>query len=174
MSTAGPVGASAGRLVGIWLADEAAAPMRSVSSAHLLTGRGIAGDRYALGGGTWARYPDVEKQLTLIDEGDVEAAARATGHPLTAAQTRRNLVTRGTALPELIGRRFAVGDAVLVGVKRCPPCRHLERLVGVPLLEPLRDRGGINAAVLVGGTITPGLPLRPLDDDQPLAVDQPG
>ncbi len=160
-------GGPVGRLVGIWLADEAAAPMRSVSSAELLAGRGIAGDRYALGGGTWARYPDAEKQLTLIDEADVEAAARESGHPLTAGQTRRNLVTTGAALPELIGRRFAVGDAVLVGVKRCPPCRHLERLVGVPLLGALRDRGGINAAVLVGGTIAPGLPLRPLDDDRP-------
>ena len=51
--------------------------------------------------------------------------------PLTPGDTRRNLVTTGVDLPALVGRWFAVGDALLFGMKRCPPCTHLERLTGL-------------------------------------------
>ena len=55
---------------------------------------------------------------------------------------------------------FTVGDALLFGMKRCPPCTHLERLTGVRLVKAMVDRGGINAAVFAGGPITEGAVLR--------------
>ena len=55
--------------------------------------------RYALGGGTWAQYPDLEKQLTLVDAEDVAAVAAETGAALTPGDTRRNLVTPAGAGP---------------------------------------------------------------------------
>ena len=61
----------------------AAEPMRRVPAVEAVAGRGLAGDRYALGGGTWARYPDLEKQVTLIDLDDVAAVAAETGSALT-------------------------------------------------------------------------------------------
>ena len=76
-------------VVEIWLTPTAAAPMRRVSSARLVAGRGLEGDRYALGGGTWAQYPDLEKQLTLVDGADVAAVAAEAGVPLTPGDTRR-------------------------------------------------------------------------------------
>src|SRR3712207_8381139 len=58
---------------------------------------------------SWADYPLQEKQVTLIDADEVAAVAREAGVPLTPGMTRRNLVTRGIALPSLVGRYFAVG-----------------------------------------------------------------
>ena len=150
----------AGGLLEIWLAPVAAAPMRRVPSVEAVAGLGLAGDRYALGGGTWARYPDVEKQVTLIDRDDVAAVAHETGAELGPADTRRNVVTTGVDLPALVGRWFTVGGALLFGVKRCPPCTHLERLTGVRLVKAMAHRGGINAAVFAGGTIAEGDPVR--------------
>ena len=95
----------------IWLTDRAAAPMRRVPTARLVAGQGLEGDRYALGGGTWARYPELEKQLTLIDGADVAAVAAGVGVPLTPGDTRRNLVTTGVDLPALVRRR--PGDRVV-------------------------------------------------------------
>ena len=43
-----------GRVVEIWLTGAAAGPMRRVTTVEALAGRGLAGDRYAVGGGTWA------------------------------------------------------------------------------------------------------------------------
>jgi MOSC domain-containing protein YiiM len=155
-----------GTLREIWRTPTAAAPMQRVPSIELLVGLGLAGDRYALGGGTWAQYPDLEKQLTLIDRDAVAAVAAEVGVDLSPGDTRRNLVTVGVDLPALVGRWFAVGDALLFGMKRCPPCVHLERLTGARLVKAMAHRGGINAAVFAGAEIAEGAVVRPLSDDE--------
>ena len=157
---------TAGSLTEIWLTPTAAAPMRRLPSGRLLAGCGLEGDRYALGGGTWAQYPDLEKQLTLIDRDDVAAVGRETGAALSPEDLRRNLVTTGIELPTLVGGWFAVGDCLLFGMKRCPPCTHLERLTGIRLVKALVHRGGINAAVFVGGPISEGDAVRLVSDEE--------
>ena len=153
--------------------------MRRVSSVEAIAGAGLAGDRYALGGGTWAQYPDLEKQVTLIDVADVAAVAAETSSGITAGDTRRNLVTTGVDLPSLVGRWFAVGDVLLFGMKRCPPCTHLERLTGVKLVKAMLHRGGINAAVFAGGTVAEGSVVRRVSDEEaarrgaPTGADRP-
>ena len=170
---------SAGSVVEIWLAGVAAEPMRRVPSVDAVAGRGLAGDRYALGGGTWAQYPELEKQVTLIDRDDVAAVASETSSELTPGDTRRNLVTTGVDLPALVGQWFTVGDVLLFGMKRCPPCTHLERLTGVRLVKAMVHRGGINAAVFTGGPIAEGFPVRPVSEDDaarrgaPTGADRP-
>jgi MOSC domain-containing protein YiiM len=169
----------AGSVVEIWLAGAAAEPMHRVPSVEAVAGRGLAGDRYALGGGTWAQYPDLEKQVTLIDRADVAAVAAETSSGLTPGDTRRNVVTTGIDLTALVGQWFAVGDALLFGMKRCPPCTHLERLTGVRLVKAMVHRGGINAAVFVGGPIREGSLVRLVTDDEaarrgaPTGTDRP-
>jgi MOSC domain-containing protein YiiM len=168
-----------GTLREIWRTAAAAAPMERVPSASLVAGVGLAGDRYALGGGTWAQYPDLEKQLTLIDADDVAAVAAEVGVDLSPGDTRRNLVTTGIDLPSLVGRWFTVGDALLFGMKRCPPCTHLERLTGAKLVKAMVHRGGINAAVFGGGLVAPGAVIRPVSDEEaalrgaPTGADRP-
>jgi MOSC domain-containing protein YiiM len=168
-----------GRVREIWTAPAAAAPMVRSASVEALAGVGLAGDRYALGGGTWASYPVQEKQVTLIDAAEVAAVAQEVGVPLTPGATRRNLVTDGVPLPALVGRYFAVGDVLMFGTKRCPPCTHLERLTGWKLVKALAARGGVNAAVLVGGTVAEGDVVRLVTDEEaagrgaPVGADRP-
>ena len=164
---------TAGTLTEIWRSPTAAAPMRRLPGARLLVGLGLEGDRYALGGGTWGRYPALEKQVTLIDGDDVAALARELGAPLAPGDTRRNLVTTGIELPALVGGWFAVGEALLFGMKRCPPCTHLERLTGVRLIKAMVHRGGINAAVFAGGPIREGDVVRAVSEEEAAARGAP-
>jgi MOSC domain-containing protein YiiM len=174
-----PPDTSIGSVVQIWLAGAAAEPMRRVPSVEAVAGLGLAGDRYALGGGTWAQYPDLEKQVTLIDRDDVAAVAAETASDLTPGDTLRNVVTTGIDLPSLVGQWFTVGDALLFGMKRCPPCTHLERLTGIRLVKAMVHRGGINAAVFAGGPIAEGAVVRPAPEAEaarrgaPTGVDRP-
>ena len=168
-----------GRVQEIWTAPSAAAPMVRRPSVAALPGVGLAGDRYALGGGTWARYPELEKQVTLIDADEVAAAGREVGVDLAPGDTRRNVVTGGIDLPALVDRYFIVGDVLLFGSKRCPPCRHLEQLTGHRLVKALATRGGINAAVFAGGAISEGDAVRAVSDQEaaergaPVGADRP-
>jgi MOSC domain-containing protein YiiM len=105
--------------------------------------------------------------------------ATETSSDLTAGDTRRNVVTTGIDLPELVGQWFTVGDALLFGMKRCPPCTHLERLTGVKLVKAMVHRGGINAALFVGGLISEGSEIRLVSDEEaerrgaPTGADRP-
>jgi MOSC domain-containing protein YiiM len=168
-----------GRVLEIWTAPAAAAPMVRAEAVPAVPGVGLAGDRYALGGGTWAAYPLQEKQVTLIDADEVAAVAAEVGVPLSPGLTRRNLVTCGIALPSLVGQYFAVGEVLLFGTKRCPPCTHLERLTGWKLVKALAARGGVNAAVFGGGTVAEGDVVRLVPDEEaarrgaPVGADRP-
>jgi len=153
-----------GTLEQIWTTGEAAAPMTRRATVQALTGLGLAGDRYALGGGTWREYPELEKQVTLIDIGAVAEVAAVLRAPFTPGDSRRNLVTSGIALPGLVGRYFTVGGALMFGMKRCPPCAHLERLTGLRLVKTMLSRGGINAAVVAGGQLGEGDTVEAVED----------
>ena len=168
-----------GRVLEVWTAPQAAAPMVRSAAVQAVAGVGLAGDRYALGGGTWAAYPRQEKQVTLIDADEVAAVAREAGVALTPGLTRRNVVTRGIGLPALVGRYFTVGEVLLFGTKRCPPCTHLERLTGFRLVKALAARGGVNAAVVTGGRLAEGDLVRAVSDEEaagrgaPVGADRP-
>jgi hypothetical protein len=96
--------------------------------------------------------------------GEVLDALRADrGIALSDADARRNVVTRGVALGDLLGRRFAVGQAECIGVRDCPPCAHLESLTEPGVHRALEGNGGLRAEILAGGRIAVGDPITLLD-----------
>ena len=148
-----------GTVIAIFIAPSAEAPMEEVAAADLEAGRGIVGDRYHAGAGTWSK-PGQEhidrRHVTLIESEAVEALARDYDIPFAPQDSRRNIVTRGVALNHLVGAEFSVGSVLLRGVKLCEPCAHMERLAGKPVRKPLVHRGGLNCEVLETGTIRVG------------------
>ena len=133
------------------------APMQLVQQARALAGRGLEGDRYANGSGTFsprgAHRPGYE--LTLIAAEVVEELT-ARDARLDFASTRRNVLTRGIDVNALVGRDFSIGDVQCRGLRLAEPCAHLERLQGPGLLRPLIHRGGLRADILNDGHITQG------------------
>ena len=139
----------------IALSAEAEGPMTAVPSAEAVAGRGLRGDRYERGAGTFSNPNGRGYDLTLVEAEALEELA-AGGVDLAPAEARRNLIVRGVALDGLIGRRFRVGPVECFGQRRCEPCAHLERLTLPGVLRGLVHRGGLRADVLSGGEIRPG------------------
>jgi MOSC domain len=146
---------SVGTVELIALATEAEGPMRSVSAAEALEGRGLRGDRYERGAGTFSNPRGGGYDLTLVEAEALEELS-ARGVELAPIEARRNLVVRGIALDDLIGRRFRVGEVECFGQRRCEPCAHLERLTRPGVLRGLVHRGGLRADVLSSGGIRVG------------------
>lgn len=142
----------------IHVAPRAGAPMQSLEQIEAVAGEGLTADRYLSGAGFYSRRPTSPgaRQVTLFEAEVLERLLSEHGIVLSAGQHRRNLTTRGVRLAELLGQRFRVGDALLEGVKDCPPCEHLERLVDLPVMRPLVNSGGLRARILEGGTIRVG------------------
>jgi MOSC domain len=146
---------SVGTVELIALAAEAEGPMRAVSAAEAVEGRGLLGDRYERGAGTFSNPRGRGYDLTLVEAEALEELS-AKGVELAPAEARRNLVVRGIALDDLIGRRFRAGEVECFGQRRCEPCSHLERLTRPGVLRGLVHRGGLRADVLSGGEIRTG------------------
>jgi hypothetical protein len=144
-----------GSVAGLLVAPEAEAPLVAVESVAALAGRGLEGDRYAAGRGTFSG-PGRGYQLTLVEAETLDELG------ISWERARRNIVTRGVGLNALVGRRFRIGEAECVGRRLCEPCAHLERVSGPGLLRPLVHRGGLRADILTGGAIEVGDELVPL------------
>jgi len=156
-----------GRLLHIHIAPAASYEMEELTQATLVAGRGIEGDRYYLGTGTYSTLPAM-REITLIEAEVLDALARNDPplqdgpivlHP---GEHRRNLTVRGVPLGHLVGQRFRIGAAVLRGARINFPCRYLEQLLGRPLYLPLYNRAGLNCAIEQGGVIRPGDPIEAL------------
>ncbi len=152
-SAGGPGGAGVVELIS--LAAEAEGPMTGVGAAEAVAGRGLRGDRYERGEGTFSNPEGRGYDLTLVEAEALEDLG-ALGVELAPAEARRNLVVRGIALDALIGKRFRVGTVECFGQRRCEPCAHLERLTRPGVLRGLVHRGGLRADVLSGGEIRTG------------------
>lgn len=132
----------------------------SPQSAHeriaVRAGAGIVGDRnFGL-----SRHPG--QNLTLVEAEEIEAFCAAQGRPVDLSLTRRNLVTRGVRLNELVGARFKVGDVVMLGIELCEPCTTLggilasETLSVAAAIKLWVRRGGLRVDVLGDGEIAIG------------------
>src|SRR5713101_3364470 len=96
----------------IFTAATRGAPMASRDCVTALPNEGLAGDRYAQA----ATRRGLDYQLTLIEMENVEAFARSIDEAFTADMPRRNIVTRGVSLNDLVGKRFGIGGAMLEGM----------------------------------------------------------
>jgi MOSC domain-containing protein YiiM len=116
-----------------------------VSSVRAVAGHGLEGDRHFFAGGAGSG-----EALTLIEAEALEDVG------LTGAQSRRQVVVRGSGLNDLVGKRFRVGDVECEGVELCEPCQHLQSLTRPGIIKDLIHRGGLRADILSGGTISIG------------------
>ena len=143
------------RLLGIYVATRAAELPRSVERVRALAGRGLEGDRYAARIGTFSGRPG-RRDVTLIESEVLEAYSRESGRKLSAAEARRNLLTQGVRLNDLVGREFQVGVVRLRGLRLSEPCTHLMRLTHPETLRGLVHRGGLVAEILCDGELAVG------------------
>jgi MOSC domain-containing protein YiiM len=149
-----------GHLESIFIAPAAKAPLVGVPEVRAVVGRGLEGDRYFLGQGSFSRWPGDGRPITLIEAEAIDTVLQETGIDLSAGRSRRNLVTRDVRLADLNGRRFRIGEALLRGTRLCAPCAFLERLTEPGVFAALKGRGGLRAEILEGGTIRAGDTVR--------------
>jgi hypothetical protein len=154
------------QVVGLFTAVAAGEPMRTHASVEVAAGIGILGDRYATRLGHWSDPRWRDQQLTLVGVELLDELG------LAPDALRRNIVTRGIDLHDLIGLEFGIGDAVMRGKRICTPCAYIGRLNDRPgLLAELQGRGGIRVSVVRGGVIRLGDPIEILGLGDPLAED---
>ena len=140
-----------GQVSWIGLRPERRAPMLLAQKrAQLEVGQGIVGDRYR-------SKTRGKRGVTLIMQEHLAAIGACIGEgPVDPARLRRNIVTTGINLLALKGRRFRIGEAVLVGTGPCDPCGRMEEELGPGGYNAMRGHGGLTARVESSGWVKIG------------------
>ena len=134
----------AGVVEDIFFGAELHAPLERRDEVQVEAGAGIEGDRYG------------DKDITLFEAEAIEGLRADTGIDLKPSEIRRNVMTRGISLNDLLGHRIRVGEVEAIVTELCHPCSDLQKLTQPGVLRGLANRGGLNADVVTGGAIKVG------------------
>ena len=147
-----------GNILGIYIAPSKGAGAMGYPKVSLRAGKGIEGDRYFSQTGknrsNHNGQPDWE--ITLIESEVIESFNQDKGYSFHESDFRRNLVTQGLRLNDLVGKTFTINNLSFYGVQLCEPCASLQKRLGVRILPELVGKGGLRAQIRGNGVIAVG------------------
>lgn len=152
------------RVETIFVAPEGSAPMEELDAVEAVAG-GFEGDRYQKGTGYYSGFDECE--TTFIEREAIEEIREEFDIDLRDGRHRRNVVTSGVDVHDLLGATFRVGDAVFRGTRPRPPCAHVEQIAEEEgVARALKNkRGGICANVEEPGTVRAGDEIELIEAD---------
>ena len=144
-----------GELLHIHTSPAAGLNMESHKSVSLISGSGLEGDRYQRGTGKYSEIEDI-REVTLIEIETLEALKRDYNIIVEPTEHRRNLTTRDVPLNHLVGKRFRVGEVLLLGGRLNTPCRYLNLVTKKNICDLLEHRLVLNCSIVESGTVIVG------------------
>ena len=119
-----------------------------VDEIHCIAGHGIERDRY------FGHKDDFKGQITFFaDEVYQDLRAQFPRREVAPSVFRRNVITRGLDLNELIGKEFEVQGVRFFGTEECRPCYWMNQAFAPGAEEAMRGRGGLRAKIITGGIL---------------------
>ena len=123
--------------------------IEEVTSIEVIANKGVVGDRH------YDEYNDPYNQLTLIESENIDYYNTKYSLNIPYKDFRRNIVTKGIQLNELIGKKIKIGDVEVEGIDLCRPCRHLTEVLNQPnILKEFLRRGGLRCQILSSSRIS--------------------
>jgi MOSC domain-containing protein YiiM len=144
----------AGFVVSLYIAPSAHAPMNLVTTAHLVPGRGIEGDRFYDHRENEDANGDVMYDVTLVEQEAIQHIREERSYADPGASARRNIVVHGVSLKEFVGRTFSIGEVTLQGLERHDSC-FSEDIDQADACNMLRS-SDLGARILTEGMISIG------------------
>ena len=120
-----------------------------VDTIEVLANKGVVGDRH------FDEYNDPYNQLTLIESENIDYYNTKYGLDIPYKDFRRNIITKGISLNDLIGKKLKIGKAIAEGVDLCRPCRYLTEVLNQNnILKEFLRRGGLRCQILNSSKIS--------------------
>ena len=120
-----------------------------VNTINLVAGKGVIGDRH------FKDYNDPYNHLSIIESENIDEYNKKYNLDIPYLDFRRNIVTRGIKLNDLIEKKLMIGNVNLEVIDLCRPCRHLsEKLKKDNIIKEFLRKGGIRCQILNDGKIS--------------------
>ena len=122
--------------------------IKEVSSFDVIANKGVIGDRH------FKDYNDPYCQLSLIESENIDFYNTKYGLNISYIDFRRNIITKGIELNNLVGKKFYIGNVEVEGIDLCRPCRHLnESLNQENIIKEFLRKGGLRCRILSSASI---------------------
>ena len=126
-------------------------PIKEVDSIEVLANKGVVGDRH------FQDFNDPYNQLSLIESENIDNYNIRFGLNIPYIDFRRNVITKGVQLNDLVGKKLKVGNVELEAIDLCRPCRHLTEMLNQDnVLKEFLRKGGLRCQILSSSNINIG------------------
>ena len=126
-------------------------PIKEVNSIKVLANKGIVGDRH------FQEFNDPYNQLSLIESENIDYYNTKFGLNIPYLDFRRNVITKGIQLNDLVGKKLSIGTVEIEVIDLCRPCRHLTEMLNQDnVLKEFLRKGGIRCQILSSSDINVG------------------
>ncbi len=133
--------------------------IEEVDTIEVLANKGVVGDRH------FNDYNDPYCQLSLIEAENIDEYNLKFGLNIPYLDFRRNIITKGIKLNDLVGKKLSIGNVEVEGIDLCRPCRHLtEMLDQENILKEFLRKGGLRCQILSSSKIKVGDSIKVLSD----------
>ena len=132
--------------------------IKEVNSIDVLANQGILGDRH------FQEFNDPFNQLSMIESENIDYYNSKYGLNISYVDFRRNIVTKGIKLNNLVGKKLQIGKVKLEGIDLCRPCKHLSEVLNQDnIIKEFLRGGGLRCQILSSSTIEVGDKIKVLD-----------
>ena len=132
--------------------------IEETDSIEVLANKGVVGDRH------FDDYNDPYCQLTLIESENIDYYNAKFGLNIPYIDFRRNIITKGIELNELVGKKLLIGKVKVEGIDLCRPCRHLTEMLNQKnILKEFLRKGGLRCQILSSSKIFVGDTIKVLN-----------
>ena len=132
--------------------------IEEVDTIEVLANKGVVGDRH------FNDYNDPYCQLSLIESENIDYYNTKFGLDIPYIDFRRNIITKGIKLNDLIGKKLLIGEVKVEAIDLCRPCKHLTEMLNQEnILKEFLRRGGLRCQILSSSKISVGDLIKILD-----------
>ena len=125
--------------------------IEEVTSIEVLANKGVVGDRH------FNEYNDPYNQITLIELENIDYYNNKYNLNIPYIDFRRNIVTKGIKLNDLVGKKLIIGKTEIKGIDLCRPCKSLQENLGQKnIIKEFLRMGGLRCAILTSSNIKAG------------------
>ena len=123
-------------------------PISEVNSIDVIANQGVVGDRH------FSEFNDPYNQISLIESENIDYYNIKYGLNIPYIDFRRNIITKGIQLNNLVGKKILIGEVKLEVIDLCRPCRHLSETLGHEnIIKEFLRRGGLRCQILTSSSI---------------------
>ena len=134
------------REIGIFVNE--ANKMLNLNEVEAVAGKGLRNDNH------FKENNEKKCQITLMEIENINYYNKISGSTIPPINFRRNIITEGIKLNELVGSKIFIGQVEVKVHDLCRPCKYLqESLQQKNLVNELMHKGGLRCEILTSGKI---------------------